>query len=118
MEVTARGGAEVEVRCSRGGGGGCSWREAEVGGGGVEVGLREVVGLGGREEKGSGSSPNPIRATTYLCLVQASLSDKMPSKLCYLQKFGNHHLTTKVINLKKIGTQSKSYFNLRYCDLT
>lgn len=38
---------------------GCSWREAEVGGGGVEVGLREVVGLGGQGGERLSFKPQP-----------------------------------------------------------
>ena len=64
----------------------------------------EMKWLAGRrgEERGSPGT------TLLLDFAHASLSCKMSSKFCYLNKFGDHCLTTKLVNLRKTYTQFKS----------
>lgn len=71
----------------------------------VEVGWRrdEVTwlgwGVGVREALVPAPTPPAQHRSDVGCKLD--FSDKMPSKLCCLKKFGNHHLTTKLISLKK-----------------
>lgn len=101
MEATARGDVVVEVDVDRWG-----WDEVGEKQRCVEVEWRrdEVRWLGWEAEGIEALVQVPIRLAQQCSDVwhELDFSDKTPSKLYCLKKFGNHHVTTKLISLKKI----------------